>query len=120
MCPPESSTGRDGSRLVLPGLSFVPPRPAAGTAARGVATAATLPMERGVFKVERGHAYDGRVVDGTSRWMELNQRYLSAAIDVVRAYVEHAAATTEATRNTIVAADRALADATKAAAVLDD
>ena len=77
-------------------------------------------MDRGVFKDERGHAYDGRVVDGTSRWMELNQRYLSAAIGVVRAHIEHAAATAGTTRSTIVAAERALADATKAAAALDD
>ena len=67
------------------------------------------------------HAYDGRVVDGTSRWMEVNQRYLSAAIGVVRAHVEHAAERpTRRRRRSIADADRALADAAKAAAAVDD
>jgi hypothetical protein len=52
--------------------------------------------------------------------MELNQRYLSAAIGVVRAHVEQAAAPAEAARRITVEADRALADAEKAAAALDD
>ena len=66
------------------------------------------------------HAYDGPVVDATSRWMEANQRYLSAAVAVVRAYVEDAAGGGERSASSIVDAERALAGAAKAAAALDD